>query len=231
MCFRLGLLMLFVAGLTVSLAFAGESHLPRCLMRPDYLEIRLPSRGFTSSHGGDPSGSCDRIPTKKWIRKAAGPFDLLVFADGPAGSGRYWNITVGVARPRHSKPYRGVCFRTSTVGWRTLQRYKNGPLPWLDDLNNDGRVELIVWNSFPLRGDASLVEYGLMGWVYCPISEHLLAIDWGLSRRMARDIARSYRARLDTTTAYAEPVRAEAAEALERFADEQCGVVQDDAHQ
>jgi hypothetical protein len=115
------------------------------------------------------------------------------------------------------------------VGWRTLQRYKKTPLPWLDDLDNDGRAELIIWSSFPLQEDASLADYGLIAWVYRLTSEDSLAIDWGLSRQMAREIAEAYRAPLEPLDSYLGPLRTKAAEALERFADKACSALQNDA--
>jgi hypothetical protein len=226
---RLISLMIFLPGLWVSLVLARSSFPPHCLMRPDQLEMRLPSRGFTWLPGEDLSGRCDDVPAKKWIRHPSGSVDLFVYVDGPSGSGRFWHVTVGVAGRQHSKPIRGVCLTTSTLGWRTLQRYKDAPLPWLDDLDKDGRAEVIIWSSFPLREDASFAEDGLMAWVYRLTSEDSLAIDWGLSRRMAREIAKAYRAPLNTPYSYPGPLRIEAAEALERFADEQCSMLQNDA--
>jgi hypothetical protein len=228
MLLRLISLMIVMTGLWMSLAVAGDSSPPPCLMRPDHLQIRLPRRGFTWLDGEEISGRCDDVPAKKWIRNSSGSVDLFVYADGPSGSGRYWNVTIGVARRQHSKPIRGVCLTTSTVGWRTLRQYKKAPLAWLDDLDKDGKAELILWSSFPLR-DGALAEYGLMAWVYRLGSKDSLAIDWGLSRRMAREMAGAYRSAFDSTTSYPEPLRIEAAEALERFADERCGMPQNDA--
>jgi len=217
--------MILLAGLLVSPVLASDSFPQPCLMIPDRLEMRLPSRGLTWLQGEDLKGTCDDVPAKKWIRNHSGSVDLFVYADGPSGSGRFWNITVGVAGGQHLKPTLGVCIVTSTVGWRTLQQYKRAPLSWLDDLDNDGRTELIIWSSFPLWKDSSLAEYGLIAWVYRLTSEDSLAIDWGLSRRMAREVAEAYRSPLDSTDTYLGPLRAEAAEALERFADERCNML------
>ena len=226
---RLISLMILLAGLWVGLVFAGGSLPPHCLMRPYQIEIRFPSRGFTWLPGQDLTGRCDDVPGKKWIRNPSGAVDLFVYADGPSGSGRFWTVTVGVAGRQHSKPIRGVCFMTSTVGWPTLQSYKNAPLPWLDDLGNDGSAKLIMWNSFPLRKDESMGEYALMAWVYRLTSEDSLTIDWGLSRRMAREIAEAYRSPRDPRDLYFGPLRPKAAEALERFADRRCRMLQNDA--
>lgn len=224
MSLRLNSLMVFLPGLLASLVLAGDSFPPPCLVRPDHFQLRLPRHGFKWPKGEEPRGSCQDVPAKKWFRQPSGSFDLFVYADGPSGSGRYWKVTIGVAKRQQSKPIRGICLVTSTVGWRTLQQWKKAPLAWLDDLNDDGKAEFIIWNSFPLREEASMAEYGLMAWVYRVDSENSLAIDWDLSRKMAGEIAEAYRSSLDSATPYPGPLRAEAAEALEQFVDERCSI-------
>jgi hypothetical protein len=165
------------------------------------------------------------VPRKQWIRQSSGAVDLFVYmVDCPTGSGHYWDVTIGVAGRRDSKPIRGICLTTNTVGWRTLQRYKKDPLPWMDDLDSDGKAELIVWSSLPLHEDASLAEYGLVAWVYLASKDYLV-IDWDLSRRLARLIAEEHRAPLYATAPYPGRLRTEAAEALEGFADERCKIL------
>jgi len=214
--------MVLMMSLWVSSLPAGDPLPLHCLMRPDHLEMRFPGRGFTWLPGEEFSGGCDDVPKEKWIRDTSGSLDLFVCADGPSGSGRYWNITVGVAGKQHSKPNRGVCLMTSTAGWRTLQRYRRTPLPWLSDLDSDGRSELIIWSSFPLHEDASLAEYGLVPWVYRLASDDVLSIDWTLSRRMAREVAQAYRSAPDPKADRLARLRTAAAEALEQFAGERC---------
>ena len=221
---RLNLLMVFLPGLFASLIFAGDSIPPPCLVRPDHLQLRIPRRGFKWSEGDEAGGRCEDVPAKKWLRHPSGSFDLFVYADGPSGSGRYWNVTIGVAKKQQSKPIRGICLVTSTVGWRTLQQWKTVPLPWLDDLDADGKAELIIWNSFPIREEASVAEFALMAWVYRVDSKNSLAIDWELSRKMAGEIAKAYRSALDSSAPSPSPLRAEAAEALEQFVDERCSL-------
>ncbi|MGH9971518.1 MAG: hypothetical protein ACREBG_27490 [Pyrinomonadaceae bacterium] len=216
--------MAFLPCLLASLVLAGDSFPPPCLVRPDHFQLRLPRDGFRSPEGEQPRGRCEDVPARKWFRQPSGSLDLFVYADGPSGSGRYWNVTIGVAKRQESKPIRGTCLITSTVGWRTLQQWKKTPLAWLDDLDDDGKAELIIWNSFPLREGASMAEYGLMAWVYRVDSENSLVIDWNLSRKMAREIAGAYRSPLDSTASYLAPLRTEAAQALERFVDERCSM-------
>jgi len=214
-----------VAGWLVPVAvLAGDLLLPPCLMQPTYLSIGIPDSGFTWLPGGGLSGACDDVPTEGWSRGASGTLALFVHADGPGGSGRLWTVTVGTSGERRSNPIHGVCISTSTVGWRTLQRYSKGSLPWLDDINDDGSAEFILWESFALRDEASSAEYALVPWAYRLVPADSLVIDWDLSRRMARSLAKEYRSPLNRTTGYSGELRSQAAEALERFAGGRCSI-------
>ena len=204
-------------------ALAGDAISPPCLMKPVHLKISIPNRGFKTLPGGNSNGLCGNTSVREWTRKTSGTVDLFVHAKGPEGSGRYWNVTVGVGSKELTKPTRGVCLTTSTVGWRTLQQYKKG-LQWLDDLDGDGRAEFVVWDSFPLHGGSSMAEYAIVAWVYRFVSQNSLAIDWSLSHRLAQSIAKEYRSSPDATTSYPVRLRTEAAEALEQFADERCRI-------
>ena len=195
---------------------------PSCLMAPARLRIPIAKDGFMWLKDEAQSGACEAVPAEKWTQKVSGASDLFVYADGPSGSGRYWTAHLGTGRAGSPKPLRGVCFTTSTVGWRTLQKYRDSPLPWLDDLDDDGKAEFILWDSFPLREDATMAEFGLTAWVYRLSAKGSLKLDWKLSRRMARDIAAAYRTSLANPVPIAEPLRAQVAEALERFASEGC---------
>ena len=221
---RLNSLLVFLPGLFASVILAGGSFQPTCLVRPDHLQLRLPHDGFKWAEGEQPNGECKGVPAKKWLRQRSGSFSLFVSADGPSGSGRYWKVTIGVAKSEESKPTRAICLVTSTLGWRTLQQWKKAPLAWLEDVDDDGKAEVVIWNSFPIRKDASMAEYGLMAWVYRVDSENSLALEWNLSRKMAKKIAETYRSSLDSTASYSRPLRAEAAEALERFVDKRCSM-------
>lgn len=193
-------------------------------MQPSYLAMSMPDRGLAWLPGADFSGKCGDVPAKRWARQASGTVDLFVHTDGPEGSARYWSVKVGVGSEQRATPVRGVCLTTSTAGWRTLQRYEKGALRWLDDLDGDGRAELVVWDSFPLRDDASSTQYALVAWVYRLVSQDSLAIDWSLSRRLARSIAEHYRLPLAAAAPSLEKLRIEAAEALEGFAHDRCSI-------
>jgi len=203
---------------------AGEPASPACPMQPVARTITLPRSGFSWLPGGESRGRCEDVPSDGWSPGRPGTGDLSVHVDGPEGSGRFWNIIVGVPKQQQSRPDRGICITTSTLGWRTLQRYSKGGLPWLDDVNNDGRAELILWDSFPLHDDAFMAEYGLVAWVYRQDSARSLVVDLELSRELARSLAKEYRSPLKGTSGYPGDLRVQAAEALEQLADKRCRV-------
>jgi hypothetical protein len=105
-----------------------------------------------------------------------------------------------------------------------LQHYSKGPLPWLDDLNHDGRAEFILWDSFPLHGEASMAEYVLVAWVYALDSPDTLTIDWELTRSLAKTLAMEYRSPVDANRGPLRKLRGLAADALECFASKGCSV-------
>jgi len=168
------------------------------------------------------SDTCETPPTGKWTKAPLGALDLFVNSNGPGGSGRYWLITIGVAKRNQPAPTHHSCLTTSTLGWRTLRKYKNGPLPWHGDLDNDGKAELIIWNSFGLRKEAPYTESGLMAWVYRYAAEYTFEIDLRLSRRMAREIANAYRTPLDPGKSPRQDIRIQFARTLETFSKDHC---------
>jgi hypothetical protein len=203
-------------------AVAEEGSLPMCSLEAPRESIAVPAIGFQWLDGGDFEGSCDGISVEGAVRGSSGDRVVFVQADGPAGSGRFWSVSVGVGDGSASTPERGVCTSTSTVGWRTLRQYSRGALPWLEDLDGDGDDEFVLWVSFPLQEFASMSGYGLAAWVYRWDLEGSLVLDWELSRGMARTIAQEYRAALPSTIEDPGERRETAAEALELFASEAC---------
>ena len=103
---RLISLVVLMIGLSASQPFADDPSPPRCLMRPDHLEMRLPIRGFSWLPGEEFSGKCKNVAQEKYIPNSSGAFKLFVYADGPSGSARYWNVTVAVAEGEHAKQNR-----------------------------------------------------------------------------------------------------------------------------
>jgi hypothetical protein len=220
-----------LGGIAADCGFAGEPVSQNCLMSapPD---LRLPARGFSWSEDSDLNGRCDKVPAAAWERKRSGSHDIWVYADLPADAYHLWTITIGVSEAKHAKPSRGVCFSTSTIGWKTLLGFQHRALPWLEDLDHDGNAEVIVWESFPLSEEPTSANMGLVAWVYRLASEDSFTLDWDLSKALARDIAQAYRAPVESTGQPVQPdswlllFRAEAATALEQFADGRCRMQQ-----
>ncbi|MCP3926151.1 MAG: hypothetical protein GY714_26600 [Desulfobacterales bacterium] len=211
--------MIFLVSVLLVPLLAGESK-EVCLVKPDHLSMEFPELGHINLHCEHFDCIPDDTLKKKWIRKSSGDVDLFLFLEGPSGSGRFWNVTIGIADKNKSKPDRTICLITSTVGWRTLQGYNDIPLPWLDDLDGDGKAEFIVWDSFPLHEYASMASYGLVAWVYRLESNRTLVINWDLSRRMALSIAEEYRKEKSSLKSN----RVIAANALKNFAKKRCKV-------
>jgi hypothetical protein len=200
-----------------------------CLLKPDpaLQQIHFPHSGFTSLNRDDLGIECSDMPVMSGIRKSAGLYDLFLSADGPSGSGHYWNVAIGIAAKSASKATRGICIAASTIGFRTLRQYKNLPLEWLEDIDKDGKSEVVLWDNFPINQET--VEYGdaggwgLMAWVYRLSSEGILVIDWELSRRIDLEIAKAYRLPLNSDQ-HLTALRKKAAEALEVFGNGLCVV-------
>ena len=211
-------------GLCITPYSSESEQLPACLMEPVHISIPLPDFGLTRTTfpGDEFDEPCEDVPVNEWALRSSSQGTLFVNADGPAGSGRYWNVIVGLGGEGLTAPRRGVCLETSTVGWRTLQRYKT-PLEWNTDLNGDGEPELVLWSSFPLSGSGTAGEFGVVGWVYRLDAGAVLSIDWGLSRTLALDIARSYRSDLNQGERLKD-LRSRAAQALEDFNRGMCTV-------
>ena len=201
---------------------AHAQELPVCLMQPMYRSIPFPEKGLTEAFEAAMEIPCKGTEAGAWTIGRSNQGTLFVHADGPAGSGRYWTITVGIGAEGRTEPLRGVCLQTATTGWRTLPRYKS-PLVWNGDLDGDGRSELILWDSFPLNNDASPAAFGLIAWVYRLEQNASLNLDWGLSRDLALDIAESYRTELDGDEGL-KALRRKAGEALEAFGRDECVV-------
>ncbi len=191
-------------------------------MEPSHITIKTPSKGFVWLKNEDLKGTCGAVPDTSWSRWKSNTFALYVYRDGPSGSDRHWTITVGFSTTKEKKPSRGFCFMTSTAGWRTLQHFGEPPLQWVADRDNDGKPELIIWESFPLNEDASMAEYGLMAWVYQVEQDGTCKIDYRLSRKLAGEIATAYRNPPAQADPMVQDIRARAANALEDFASGKC---------
>ena len=199
--------------LTASFALPAQGAEPS--MTPALLGLRLPTRGFVDAEGR-PAAKPSKV---NWARRRAGSLELFVGTAGPEGSGRYWTVVVGTARPEQRQPVRGVVLETSTAGWRTLGNFQNRALPWLEDVNRDGKPEFILWDDFGLGPEG--IAHALIARVYRLTSADSLTFDWDQSRAMARAIAKEYR--VPSADPILRPLRAAAAESLDAFADGRAG--------
>lgn len=207
------------AALAALLTAAAAQQQAACALRPIGRSLDLPARGIARDGPSD-DGPC--APAGTWERMAADSLDVRVAADGPAGSGRYWNVTIGVARPHEDSLLRGICLVTTTLGWRTLQidGEVSLPMPWLADRDRDGRPEVLIWDDFPLSREPTGAEHGLVAWVYEFNGRRRFVLDPPLTRAVARDIAAAYRT--PTGDPFRTRRRAVAAAALERLASGRC---------
>ncbi|MGH7381026.1 MAG: hypothetical protein ACREKR_02180 [Candidatus Methylomirabilales bacterium] len=223
MALRIARLLLLISLVgSLSAAAAPDPGSVNCAMIPAHVRMPLPPSGLTWVEGEDLSGPCEKVPAGQWTTAHAKAGKVMVHADGPVGSGRFWTVTVGLASKTGTKPDRGVCLTTSTVGWRTLQVYKRTPLPWLADLDDDGAAEVLIWDSFPLSDDPSEAEYALVAWVYGPDAEGTFTLDWALSRQMAAELAEAYASPMPEGARWADVLRKKASEQLEAFAYGRC---------
>ena len=220
----------YILCLTLIFGVVSCSIGQECLMSPQYLTIRVPVLGFAWMDSDPDDDFCATVADSVWMKQPGDSFNLMVVADGPHGSGRYWTVTIGIASPDRNTPDRGICLQTSTVGWRTLQHFKNEPLPWLGDRDRDGQPEVIIWDSFPLHEDASMAEFGLMAWVYEINSKGILDINWPLSCQYAIEIAGVYRQPLSGSNERLQKRRNEIAGHLEKFASKKCSIYESKSH-
>jgi hypothetical protein len=87
----------------------------------------------------------------------------------------------------------------------------------------------VIWSSFFLISRVQQSETGLVGWVYrVDPAAGSMSLDWTLSRGLAREVAAAYRVPISLQDATSAPTlsgdRRLAADALEAFASDRCGV-------
>jgi len=215
-------LILFAITGSVATAFAGEDP-GQCELVPPRISIPLPDSGLHWVDGYESAGVCEPVEDEAWLRTPHRSQNLLVNAHGPSGSGRYWRITVALTSDNSRRLQRGFCLTTSTLGWRTLQRFQRTPLPWIGDPDGDGRPEFILWDSFPVApGPGSMSEYALVAWAYQVSAANTLTIDWGATRRLGLEIAEAYREPLEGANSRLLALRKQASRTLLKFASEIC---------
>lgn len=174
---------------------------------------------FAASWGSDVCPNPTAIDVT--LNVAGESVSLWAAAEGPTGSGRYWRV--GYRLSSDDDDARHLCVETSTIGWRTLRAFPDLPLPWADDLDEDGAPEAILWTSFALGDGGTNIENGVVAWVFEVTPDGALIFDRALTARLAGRIADAYRAPLDPPPdAFAQTLRREAATRLDQFAAGAC---------
>jgi len=201
---------------------AGEDP-GQCELVPPRISIPVPENRLHWLDGYEFAGVCEPVEDQAWLQIPYGSRDFLVNAHGPSGSGRYWRITVALTSDHSGRPQRGFCLTTSTLGWRTLQRFHEMPLPWIGDPDGDGQPEFILWDSFPVATDPrSMSEYALVAWAYQVTAGGTFTIDWDATRSMALEIATAYSEPLQGANSRLLSLREQASRTLLKFASENC---------
>jgi len=216
------------------LLLTGETsmacELPVCRLPAPARSINIPVSGWKPADSTSMESSCPQpgdfihqIPLSQ--PKTTGRNYFNIYTNGPRGSGRYWDISLGVSTTQAGIPERGVCLQTTTLGWRSLQNFENKAIPWFEDLDHDGKAEFILWDSFSFEENpdlASNATYALVAWVYKLTGANRLQLDLPLSRNMAQRVAAAYRKPLKSTSMYIQTQRDIPAGILDKFGNAQC---------
>lgn len=198
------------AGLPVAtLAKWEEAPADDCPMTPPFTEAPVPRNRYVGHTGETAYATWDQPPEGAWTYGAARATSVAVAAEGPSGSGRYWYVTVrlrpssasasgsAAGVPSDTTTSGGLRFMTSTRGWRLLPKGgvdRLAPLSWVDDVDEDGNDEVVVWSSFTARMDTPVrPPSGLIAWVYDVTSDDRLVLNRPATQAMAGTLAAAYR--------------------------------------
>ena len=165
-------------------------------IEPRYHKLVIPEQGAAWIEPDLADGDCSAEPETEWQLGNGAATGLFLQTEMQSGSGRYWNLRIGVGPSDEAKEPHGVlCIGTTTIGWRTLRQLGDEPLRWLGDIDNDGLDELILWDSFPIDV-AQFGVFGLTAWVYSQSANNELTLNWQLTRQEIQRIANAYRQRI-----------------------------------
>jgi hypothetical protein len=168
-----------------------------CPFWPKHREVDVPASGFVVLGWNATPSTCDHDTLGRWVKESGPDHDLFLHLDGPHGSHRDWTVHVGIGPTGSEAPERGVSFESSAVAWGRSADFRGVRLPWLEDVDGDGRVEVIVWDSVSvLSGDDGTPPQfpaALVGWAYEITTDARLVSDWPATRRTMVDISDVYR--------------------------------------
>jgi hypothetical protein len=201
---------------------------PLCLPMPPYTMIPIPAAGVwrlgthVEEGWATDLSPCDETDSDAWIQASTPDYNWKVCVTGPNGSGRYWDITILIEPPLGLGPRRGVELLGETRGLVNLEVAEQFKLPWVTDLDEDGRSEFILWKTFPPSSEVSPFQTGLIGWVYRPLPNAVFTLDLDLTRRLARSLAEMHRRPFNSGSAQNREHFERLATELERFAADEC---------
>jgi hypothetical protein len=164
------------------------------------LESSLPPRWLAGEERHGPCDSDEERGEALMVvteRAAVDPFTLR--AAGPSGSGHHWEVAVSWPSQEGT---RGFCFLTSSSGWRQIGADKRlaesiRPLiEWLQDVDGDGRQELVVRSTLELSGAASLDEVAITLAAYDRAGDRF-ELDAGSTRTLREKLAQAYQVAAD----------------------------------
>ena len=191
---------------------------PLCKLQPMWREQRFPDVGFKDLDDETKVRNPCKL-NQSWETFVHQGMKYFVSIKGPSGSGRYWNITLGLAQAHDIIPTRGICFTVSTVGWRTLQRFR--ALEWLINIDSGATPQLVLWNSFFLDDSAMPQRSGLSVWVY-NIGVDGLQFDEAATRHRYLELKNAYLKPLARTNLRVYKSRHQIARVLDIIATNRC---------
>ena len=159
----------------------------------------------------DAKGNPCRIESDNWTShhraSAKDPVEVLTWFKG--GSGRYWSIVIDNGNNEW------ICLTTSTLGWRSLQKFEDGPLPWARDFDGDGLNEFVYWKSFAL-GESIASGYGLTAQVYRMRGKNELVSDSLATRMIRQQLIAAYQQPIDQLSKSSQQQRKKAAKLIQQ---------------
>lgn len=210
-------------GAILALAFTGGafalSEALACPVTPPEPVMTVPEAGRVWRQGDGERRACSPSQAPARQHQSGAEASLDAWLAGPEGSARFWLVRVDVVA--RDAPERGLCFITSTAGWRTMAGQWPAPIRFVEDQDADGAPELVLWSSLPLGEGGTNLETALIAWIY-EFEEGVFRLDPALTRARAAALADAYRAPLGPGRTALSALRAAAADALDEMAADAC---------
>lgn len=173
----------------VLFSISGAVYCANCV-KPDYMKVEIPKAGFTMI--SEDAIGCEFVENDTDINVAFVSDQKIYVKDCLLrGAGHWHTVLIGMSDSMSPMPLRGVRMSFSTTGWMTLRRFRKGGLPWLTDVNSDGKSEIVFWQSFSNANFTSSSSDGLIPFAY-KIDGNELTLDKPLSCMMIREVYEKY---------------------------------------